>query len=56
MVQKDVEKGYTFQDGYTWEEVCANENNELVTIFKDGELVKEQSLQEIRAMLHGGAF
>lgn len=56
VVQKDVEKGYTFQDGYTWEEACANENNELVTIIKDGELVKEQSLQEIRALLHGGAF
>ena len=56
VVQNDADKGFIFQDGYTWEEACGNEKNELVTIFKDGNLVKEQNLQEIRALLHGGAF
>ena len=48
--------GYTFQDGFTWQEACADKNNELITVFKDGVLVKEQSLQEIRAILHNGQF
>lgn len=46
----------TFQDGYTWEEACNAENNMLQTVLKDGVLVKEQSLKEIREVLHGGKF
>ena len=47
---------YRFKDEYTWQEACDNKENELVTVFKDGVLVKEQGLQEIRARLHGGKF
>ncbi len=30
--------------------------NMLIPVFKDGELLKEQSLKEIRDRLHGGEF
>ena len=56
VVVKDATGSYTYQDGFTWEEACTDTNNELVTIFKDGVLLKEQGLQEIRARLHGGKF
>lgn len=46
----------TFQDGFTWEEACNNTENQLVPVFRDGVLLKEQSLQEIRARLHEGKF
>ena len=44
----------TFTDGYE----NPNEiiENELKTVFKDGKLVKEESLQEIRARLNNGVF
>jgi len=47
---------YRFTDGHTWAEACANENNQLVTVFKDGKMVKEQTLAEIRGVLHNGSF
>lgn len=49
-----VNEDLTFTDGYTWDE--AVKNNQLVTIFKDGKMTKEQSLSEIRDVLHKGAF
>ena len=45
-----------FEDGKTWEEACNNPMNELRVVFKDGEMVEEQSLKEIRDRLHGGKF
>lgn len=51
-----VYEDLSFQDGFTWEEACNNAENQLVPVFKDGVLLKEQSLQEIRARLHGGQF
>lgn len=47
---------YTFKDGYTWKEACECADNQLVTVFKDGKMVKELSLQEIRSILHAGRF
>lgn len=44
-----------YRDGLNWEEAAAAENL-LQTVFKDGVLVKEQSLQEIRGRLHDGMF
>ena len=55
VVTKDNDGNYTFKDGYTWED-AVNAENELVTIFKDGKMVKEQTLEEIRNILHGGDF
>lgn len=46
---------YTYKDEFTWEEACG-EANLLRTVFKDGKLVREQSLQEVRSVLHKGEF
>lgn len=43
-----------YRDGLDWQE--AAKDNLLQTVFKDGLLTKEQSLQEIRNRLHDGAF
>ncbi len=51
-----VYENLSFQDGFTWEDACNNAENQLVPVFKDGVLLKEQGLQEIRARLHGGQF
>ncbi len=50
-----TEDGYQFTDGHTWQQACERENA-LVTVFRDGKLLKEQSLQEIRSQLHDGKF
>lgn len=44
----------TFKDGYTSENLPMN--NLLETVFRDGKLIKEQSLQEIRRVLNEGEF
>ncbi len=56
VVRRDENGVLTYQDEFTWKEACENADNELVTVFKDGKMVKEQALQEIRAILHGGEF
>ena len=33
-----------------------HEKNLLKTVFKDGEMVKEYTLSEVREVLHGGKF
>ncbi len=45
-----------YKDEYNWNEAVTDERNLLKTVFKDGKLVKEQTLQEIREVLNGGAF
>ena len=49
-------KELTYEDGYSWQEAYENDYNRLVSVFKDGVIVKEQSLAEIRDILHGGKF
>jgi nicotinamide phosphoribosyltransferase len=44
------------EDGLTFEEAEAKRDNLLKPVFKDGKILKEQSLREIRALLHGGGF
>lgn len=56
IVTKNEKGEYCYKDGYTWEEACKNQKNALKTVFKDGLLVKEQSLKEIRKRLHKGEF
>ena len=51
LVTKSVEKGLMVVDQIKSWEQC--ENGELTTVFKDGKLVKETSLDEIRAKLNG---
>ena len=55
-VVEEVDGTYVFKDGYTWEEAIGNPNNCLMTVFEDGELIREQKLKEIRSVLHGGMF
>ena len=43
-----------FCDELTWEEACRA--NMLKTVFKNSKMVKEQSLSEIREVLHKGRF
>lgn len=44
-----------YRDELNWEEASSG-SNLLQTVFKDGVLIKEQSLREIRDRLHAGAF
>ena len=49
-----------YVDGRTWDEAQVSggdcDANLLQTVFKDGKMVKEQSLSDIRNMLHNGEF
>lgn len=47
-----------YEDELTWEQAADYEKrvNMLIPVFKDGELLKKQSLKEIRDRLHGGEF
>ena len=47
--------GYGYEDGLTWEQ--AGVDNELQTVFRNGRLVKEYTLREVRENLYpGGKF
>ena len=56
VVTKDSNGEYKYQDEFDWDEAIANKDNQLVTIFKDGKMLRQQSLAEIRNILHGGNF
>jgi len=45
-----------FDDGLDWNAASEDETNLLQPIFIDGKMVREQSLSEIRSILHGGSF
>jgi len=47
---------FVFKDGFTWDEAVNAEKNCLETVFKDGKIIKEWSLNEVRQTLHGGEF
>lgn len=49
-----TEDGYSYEDGLTWEE--AQVDNELITVFKNGEFIKIYTLAEVRNNLHNGNF
>lgn len=46
----------SYVDGMTWQEACDDNLNLLQPVFKDGVLLKEQTLDEVRGVLHGGNF
>lgn len=48
-------KELKFKDEFDWESACQADNL-LKTVFRDGTLIKEQSLVEIRKILHEGGF
>lgn len=47
---------YQFVDGLDWNAVNSDPANELRTIFKDGEMVIDEKLSDIRDRLNGGKF
>ena len=49
-----MDKLITYEDGLTYEE--SMNNNLMEVIFKDGKLVKETTLKEIRDRLNNGNF
>ncbi len=56
VVKKAEDGALSYQDEFTWTQACESKDNMLETIFKDGILLKEQSLSEIRERLHGRKF
>lgn len=60
VVVKGANGNLFYVDGRTWDEAQVTgkdaEVNLLKTVFKDGKLVREQSLSEIRDILHEGEF
>lgn len=50
----EVDNEIRYVDELTWKDACLG--NMLKAVFKDGAMVKEQSLAEIRDRLHGGNF
>ena len=46
----------TYEDEFTWNGAVNHEKNLLRTVFKDGKMVTEQTLNDIRNILHGGKF
>ena len=56
IVTKDANGEYVYTDEHTWQQACDREDNLLVPVFRDGKMLKDQSLREIRDILHGGEF
>ena len=56
-VVHEAEGGELFYtDGWTWDEASNLIVNLLVPVFRDGKMLKEESLNDIRQRLHGGKF
>ena len=56
VVHKDINGNISFDDSCTWAYATEDPENILMPVFKDSEMLKEQSLSEVRKVLHGGTF
>lgn len=56
VVRTDANGELSYTDGYTWTEAAGHRYNELQPVFRDGKLLVEQSLSEIRNKLHNNNF
>ena len=56
VVHKDINGNISFDDSCTWTYAIEDPENILMPVFKDSEMLKEQSLSEVRKVLHGGTF
>lgn len=57
VVYRDPEtQNYVCTDGHTFDETESIKNNRLKTVFKNGKMIREFTLAEIRERLHGGKF
>ena len=54
---RDAEGNLEYQDGYDTASIDSFEGENLLKpVFRDGKMAKEQTLQEIRGILHEGRF
>ena len=53
-VYRDEDGKLAYRDGYTSEDIP--QGNLLETVFKDGKMLKEYTLSDIRGKLNGGKF
>lgn len=56
VVTKDHNGEYIYVDGRTWDEAVNDSANLLQTVFKNGNMVTEYTLDEVRQTLNGGDF
>ena len=49
-------KRLTYKDELTWDEAYNDASNMLQPVFRDGKLLKEYTLDEIRQKLNNGSF
>lgn len=57
VVYRDDEGNLTYQDGFDGESIASFAGENLLKpVFENGKMIKEQSLQEIRSILHNGGF
>lgn len=56
IVTKDLENSYSYMDGYDWTHASRSIVNKLKPVFRDGKMIKEWTLAEVRNNLHGGNF
>ena len=56
VVYTDETGEFYYEDEHTWDETVNDPNNKLQTIFKNGKMIKEYSLAEVRNRLHNGKF
>lgn len=55
IVLQNANNDFVFSDGYTWDEACCPQNL-LEPVFKNGKLLRTQTLSEIREILHPNGF
>lgn len=56
VVEVDDDGNLMYTDGHTWEEAYNNPKNLLQPVFRNGKLLKEYTLSDIRERLNGGNF
>ena len=52
VVTHDENGNYFCEDGYTWTDCDESDDNDLVTVFKDGKMVREWNLDGIRTRMY----
>lgn len=51
-----TDDGIYYSDGHNWNEVYETYDNLLKSVFKNGKMIRETNLQEMRRRLHNGCF
>lgn len=53
VITHDENDNYICDDGYTWTDCDESDDNDLVTVFKDGKMIREWNLDGIRTRMYG---